>query len=54
MIFKKNREIDKTYFACNNLTHFEYEMHAITGNGSYVNLHKLEENSLGELILGGF
>ena len=44
----------KHTFACNNLTHFEYEMHAITRNGSYVNFNKVEENSLGEFIFGGF
>ena len=27
--------------ACNDLTSFEYEVHTMTGNGSYVNLKKL-------------
>ena len=27
--------------ACNSLTNFEYEPHAMTGNGNYVNLQKL-------------
>jgi len=31
---------DYTY-ACNDLTSFEYEAHAMTGNGSYVNLLKV-------------
>ena len=28
-------------YACNSLTNFQYEVHAMTGNGSYVNLVKL-------------
>ena len=39
--------------ACNDLTNFECEAHA-TGNGSYVNLQKTREITLGEFILGGF
>ena len=27
--------------ACNSLTNFEYDPHAMTGNGNYVNLLKL-------------
>jgi len=34
-------EIDWLFYACNDLTSFEYEAHAMTGNGSYVNLLKL-------------
>ena len=28
-------------YACNSLTNFEYEGHAMTGNGNHVNLLKL-------------
>ena len=28
-------------YACNSFTNFEYQDHAMTGNGSYVNLPKL-------------
>ena len=31
---------DHTY-NCNSLTNFEYEAHAMTGNGSYMNFLKL-------------
>jgi len=31
--------------ACNDLTNFEWEANAIAGNGSYVNLLKLEEKN---------
>ena len=27
-------------FVCNSLTNLEYEVHAMTGNGNYVNLRK--------------
>jgi len=30
-----------TYYACNSLTNFQYEVHAMTGNGNQVNLLKL-------------
>ena len=33
--------IDHSY-ACNSLTSFEYEGHAMTGNGNHVNLLKLD------------
>ena len=43
---------------CNDLTSFEYEVYAMTGNGSYLKLQKLarknREITLGELIFGGF
>ena len=47
---------DHTY-ACNDLTNFEYAVHAIAGNGSYLNWQKLEKlvKSLCEyLFLAGF
>ena len=28
-------------YACNSLTNFKFEVHAMTGNGSYVNFLKL-------------
>jgi hypothetical protein len=37
---QKIRENDGSH-ACNDLTDFEYVVHAMTGNGSYLNLHKL-------------
>ena len=39
--FKKTREIDGSKHACNDLTNFEYLVHAMNGNGSYVDLKKL-------------
>ena len=30
--------------ACNNLTSFEYDMHGMTGNGSYLKMQKLARN----------
>ena len=32
--------------ACNDLTNLEYVVHAMNGNGSYVNLQKLERKNL--------
>ena len=40
MRFNKNREIDRSYCACNDLTNFECEAQA-TGNGSCENFQKL-------------
>ena len=44
--------------ACNHLTNFESEAHAMTGNGSYVNMMKravkTREITSSELISGGF
>jgi len=40
MRFNKNREIDGSYCACNDLTNFECEAQA-TGNGSCENFQKL-------------
>ena len=40
---------DRTY-ACNDLTNFEGEAQAMTGNGNYVNMLKLAcKNSLNEI-----
>ena len=36
----KTREINRSYL-CNTFKSFQYEVHAMTGNGSYVNLLKL-------------
>ena len=44
---------DCTY-ACNSLTDFESEVHAMTGNGNQVNLLKLREMTSSDLIIGGF
>ena len=53
--FKKFVKMTHPTCPCNNLTNFEYEAHATTGNGSYVNLLvKTFENTLGELIFGEF
>jgi len=47
-----------TYYACNSLTNFQYEVHAMTGNGNQVNLLKLGwkkfVKSLQVNIFGGF
>ena len=40
-------------YACNSLTDFESEVHAMTGNGNQVNLLKLREMTLSDLIIGG-
>ena len=39
--FKKIVKLTDHTSACNSLTNFEYEPHAMTGNGNYVNLLKL-------------
>ena len=41
MRFKKFVKLTDYTYACNDLTSFEYEAHAMTGNGSYVNLLKV-------------
>ena len=39
--YKKFVKMTDHNHACNDLTDFEYVVHAMTGNGSYLNLHKL-------------
>ena len=54
---QKIREMTDHTYACNDLTNFEYAVHAIAGNGSFLNWQKLEKlvNSLCEnLFLAGF
>ena len=48
----KTREINRSYLCL--FKSFQYELHAMTGNGSYVNLLKLREITASELIFGGF
>ena len=38
---KKLMKLTDHYHTCNDLTNFEYEVHARNGNGSYLNFQKL-------------
>ena len=44
------------YLTCprNSLTNFEFEAHVITGNGSYVNLLKLEFSNMWKSFMCSF
>ena len=56
MKFKKFVKLTDHTYACNDLTNFEYVVHAMTGNGCYLNLKKLackiREINLGKIISG--
>ena len=52
---KTHQKLDLKILEIDSMTNFEYEAHAVTGNGSYVNLLKLAwKNSLNHIKLTYF